>query len=1140
MAIRQDKVQIQIEFINDESKAFAKTLLDTKELNKQLAESRAKLVQYNQQLAAVGADESKRAAILSKISAEESNVARLLGQIAAEAKKVAAIDLTRLTPAQLTERARQLAQAMRDIPASAPQFRELEAELARVNGQLGQLRANAKGIQSDGAAAGGESGGGFFSTVVGKATVAIAAVQAVFATLQGLFNFAKTAVAEFRAGAAAEAALASRIESTDGAAGRTVEQLTEQAKELQKVTFFTDEQTGKGQEILLTFTNIRGEIFDRTIPAAQDLSTVFGQDLQASAVQLGKALNDPVRGITALRRVGITFSEEQERTIKNFVETNRLAEAQAVILGEVERQVGGASRAAAEAEGGGYRLLQQRLGEVQEGFGALISVGLDKLQPFFEGFVTVLEKVVGALTSGKAATGEYSGAANFLVGIVKALGVTFNVLGTILGGVFRFFNNIVEYVVSDVVPAFQSIGRGISNFIEASQRLPIIGTLIRGVVATVILLRDAIANLPATLAGFRAAAQQAVENIARFFSNLILSAKILAKELELALTIKSEARAELLTDINNLKQQQASAAAAGKSIGEAYTEARNKALAEGNAKAAEETKKTVQARPQAPGEDFSVGGQSPEDAATRRKKALDADLKEVEAAALRRETVLENFRLKEVIGETRYQEGLLDVRRRKLQEQLAVYRKFKQDESVEALKIANELIQIETEGRKKIQESALQVELTNVEQVNIRRETVLEGQRLREEVSEQQYQERIVELKRLKLEDQLEVYRKFGQDQTTEALKVQNELARIEVETVQRSREEQLRIRLDIVEADKNAMLAGLQDKFSQALIAEQDYNLQKLELQRLALEAELAILRERAPEKVDEIKKREEAILKIEEDILKKRAENRLRLEELEQKAEQEGLKALGDVFQIGADLLSKDEKSKQKHAGVVKALQVANVQVNLAAEVSGIFANAQKSAIAQLLGPVAGNILAGIQAALATVRAGIAIGKINAVKFARGTLMAIDYVKAKTGFFGGKPHSQGGTKGYFEDGTVIEVEKDEAFAVVNKHNAPLLRMLSNINALGGKGVPFFAKGGVPRFDTGGLPNINTTPAISPLDAPVQIQDTSVVERMERAAATMLAAAQAFPRKVKADVVYTEIEDAGTELNVVREDAAL
>ena len=142
--------------------------------------------------------------------------------------------------------------------------------------------------------------------------------------------------------------------------------------------------------------------------------------------------------------------------------------------------------------------------------------------------------------------------------------------------------------------------------------------------------------------------------------------------------------------------------------------------------------------------------------------------------------------------------------------------------------------------------------------------------------------------------------------------------------------------------------------------------------------------------------------------------------------------------------------------------------------------------------------------------------------------------------GFFGGKPHSQGGTKGYFEDGTVIEVEKDEGFAIVNKYNAPLLRTLSSINSLGGKGVPYFQNGGALRFDTGGLPNINTSPLSATLAGSAQIQDTGAVQQMQQAASIMLEAAALFPRRVKADVVYTEIEDAGTQLTTVRDDAAL
>ena len=43
------------------------------------------------------------------------------------------------------------------------------------------------------------------------------------------------------------------------------------------------------------------------------MTAVFGQDLCSSATQLGKALEDPIDGLTALRRVGISFSDTPER-----------------------------------------------------------------------------------------------------------------------------------------------------------------------------------------------------------------------------------------------------------------------------------------------------------------------------------------------------------------------------------------------------------------------------------------------------------------------------------------------------------------------------------------------------------------------------------------------------------------------------------------------------------------------------------------------------------------------------------------------------------------------------------------------------------------------------------------------------------
>lgn len=91
------------------------------------------------------------------------------------------------------------------------------------------------------------------------------------------------------------------------------------------------------------------------------------------------------------------------------------------------------------------------------------------------------------------------------------------------------------------------------------------------------------------------------------------------------------------------------------------------------------------------------------------------------------------------------------------------------------------------------------------------------------------------------------------------------------------------------------------------------------------------------------------------------------------------------------------------------------------------------------------------GIAAGIVTAQGLMNVAKINGVEtFEKG------------GIFGGKPHSLGGTRGYFEDGTQIEVEKGELFAVVNKKNTSAIQNLSNLNSLNGNGVPFFQDGGM------------------------------------------------------------------------------
>lgn len=156
------------------------------------------------------------------------------------------------------------------------------------------------------------------------------------------------------------------VKSTGGSAGRSVAELDAMAQALQKTTRFSDETTKAGQALLLTFTNIRGEIFDRTLVSVLDMAQAMGGDLKGAAIQVGKALNDPILGVTALSRVGIQFSESQRDVIREMVETNRLAEAQGIILAELEKEFGGSAEAARADLGGAIAYLKNQMADFFE------------------------------------------------------------------------------------------------------------------------------------------------------------------------------------------------------------------------------------------------------------------------------------------------------------------------------------------------------------------------------------------------------------------------------------------------------------------------------------------------------------------------------------------------------------------------------------------------------------------------------------------------------------------------------------------------------------------------------------------------------------------------------------------------------
>lgn len=234
-----------------------------------------------------------------------------------------------------------------------PSVKNLRSQLERQT--AGDFAAaGRKGGQQFGDAAGKEASGRIKSRMSGVLREVFAPVAGLAAGA-GIVEFFKGAIDEAEQAAKVSAITAQLIKSTGGAANLSAKQVGDLATSMEKYAAIDDEVVQAGENILLTFRGVRNEvgagndIFTRATKASLDLSTVLDGDLKTSALQLGKALQDPVLGMTALRRAGVNFTAAQKEQVKAFVASNDLLSAQKLILSEVEHQVGGAAGANATA-----------------------------------------------------------------------------------------------------------------------------------------------------------------------------------------------------------------------------------------------------------------------------------------------------------------------------------------------------------------------------------------------------------------------------------------------------------------------------------------------------------------------------------------------------------------------------------------------------------------------------------------------------------------------------------------------------------------------------------------------------------------------------------------------------------------------
>lgn len=362
----------------------------------------------------------------------------------------------------------------------ADKVRAVEREYEKVSSQIKDLDKQA----------GSMSG---FSKIADKMGINSANIKTAVGTVGiAVGAFLKDSVSEAGEAEQADKNLEQTLISTKDASGMTAKSLDDLASSLQKSSTFSDDQIKSGEGMLLTFTNIGKNVFPQATQALLDMSQKMGTDTSTQAVQLGKALNDPINGISALSRVGVTFTDKQKDMIKQMVNTGDTAGAQKVILDELNKEFGGQAATAADTYAGKQKQLGNQIKEIEEKIGEALLPILQKVAEFIEKIVVPIADfisknpkltagilavvaVLGTLIGGLSVLGTVMTAINLTMdaGLLPTLGIVIAVIAAVAAiaavvianwkPISTFFINLWKTVTDAIVNAWNGIKAFFTN-----------------------------------------------------------------------------------------------------------------------------------------------------------------------------------------------------------------------------------------------------------------------------------------------------------------------------------------------------------------------------------------------------------------------------------------------------------------------------------------------------------------------------------------------------------------------------------------------------------------------------------------------------------------------------------------------------
>jgi hypothetical protein len=265
----------------------------------------------------------------------------------------------------------------------------------------------------------------------------------------------------------------------------SVKRVDAYAESLQNLTAVDADVIKATQTKLATFANLTktvntaGGAFDRATVAALDLAAAGFGSAETNAVQLGKALEDPIKGITALARSGVTFTAQEKEKIKVLVESGELLEAQNMVLGAIEKQVGGTAAASASS----FDKIKLALDGVADAIGTGILPLIEMLTPKLQAFSAWAAENSKLLSTVVLVVGALTGALYALSLVIKAVTIVQTVFNAVM----------LLNPIGLVVLAVAALAAG---FVLAYKKIEPFRDLINSIFEAVKKLGSAIANSP--------------------------------------------------------------------------------------------------------------------------------------------------------------------------------------------------------------------------------------------------------------------------------------------------------------------------------------------------------------------------------------------------------------------------------------------------------------------------------------------------------------------------------------------------------------------------------------------------------------------------------------------------------------------